>query len=100
MPGRLIAMFDACHSGAAAEGLATGIAATDDLVRDLVTEDYCVIVMCSSLGREYSIESSAVNQGSSRWPWLRGFPAKSISTATALSISANWTPMPARGSAS
>jgi WD40 repeat protein len=63
MPGRLIAMFDACHSGAAAEGLAGGVAVADDLVRDLVTEDYGVIVMCSSLGREYSIESSAVKHG-------------------------------------
>ena len=32
-------------------------------MRDLVTEDYGVIVMCSSLGREYSIESSEVKHG-------------------------------------
>lgn len=63
MPGRLIAMFDACHSGATAEGLVGGTGMADDLVRDLVTEDYGVIVMCSSLGREFSIESSEVKHG-------------------------------------
>jgi WD40 repeat protein len=64
MPGRLIAMFDACHSGAAAQpaGRRPG-PLTDDLVRDLITEDYGVIVMCSSLGREFSIESPEVEHG-------------------------------------
>jgi WD40 repeat protein len=64
MPGRVILLLDACHSGAAADGgLAPGKALTDELVRDLVTDDYGVIVMSSSLGREYSLESSAVKQG-------------------------------------
>ncbi|MBL8797623.1 MAG: caspase family protein [Planctomycetia bacterium] len=64
MPGRLIALLDACHSGAAAESAKRPARSlTDDLVRDLVTEDYGVIVMCSSLGREYSLESSSVKAG-------------------------------------
>ena len=37
--------------------------ATDDLVRDLITEDYGVVVMSSSLGEEFSIEDSNVKQG-------------------------------------
>jgi WD40 repeat protein len=64
MPGRIIAVFDACHSGAAAQKQRSRPGAlTDDLVRDLVTEDYGVIVMCSSLGGEASIESSEIEHG-------------------------------------
>ena len=68
MPGRLLAILDACHSGAAA-GTAPGkqaqlpSARPDNLVRDLVTDDYGVVVMCSSLGREYSMESSTTKAG-------------------------------------
>jgi len=61
MPGRLVAIFDACHSGAVAQDKKPAVA--DDLVRDLVTDDYGVVTMCSSLGREYSLESSEVAGG-------------------------------------
>jgi WD40 repeat protein len=61
MPGRIVAMLDACHSGAVADP--SRRARTDDLVRDLVTDDYGVVVMCSSLGREYSLESPATKHG-------------------------------------
>jgi WD40 repeat protein len=64
MPGRVILILDACHSGAAADGgFAPGKALTDELVRELVTDDYGVIVMSSSLGREFSLESPAVKAG-------------------------------------
>jgi uncharacterized caspase-like protein len=64
MPGRLVAMLDACHSGAAGEGpRLRDRALADDLVRDLITEEYGVIVMSSSLGREYSMESPEIKQG-------------------------------------
>src|SRR5208282_1986179 len=61
MPGRLIAVLDACHSGSAAEGGRN--ARADDLVRDLIGDDYGVIVMSSSLGKEYSLESPEVKHG-------------------------------------
>ncbi len=61
MPGRLIAMLDACHSGEVASQKL--LATADDLVRDLVTEDYGVIVMSSSLGTEYSLESPKTKHG-------------------------------------
>jgi WD40 repeat protein len=61
MPGRIVAMLDACHSGAVAGSGRR--ARQDDLVRDLVTDDYGVVVMCSSLGREYSMESSETKHG-------------------------------------
>lgn len=64
MPGRLIAALDACHSGAAGDRFSrrpAGLA--DDLVRDLVSEEYGIVVLSSSLGREYSLESAEVKQG-------------------------------------
>jgi WD40 repeat protein len=61
MPGRLVAMLDACHSGSAAESFQAGRA--DDLVRDLLDDDCGVVVICSSLGEEYSLESPATKAG-------------------------------------
>jgi WD40 repeat protein len=60
MPGRLVAILDTCHSGALTE---LKPARTDNLVRDLMTDDYGVVVMASSLGREYSMESPATRAG-------------------------------------
>ncbi len=61
LPGRVIAMLDACHSGTVAEQIRAS--RPDNLVRDLVSDEYGVIVMCSSLGREYSLESSKTKAG-------------------------------------
>ncbi|MBP3956780.1 caspase family protein [Gemmata sp. G18] len=60
MPGRLVAILDACHSGAVTE---IRPAQTDNLVRDLMTDDYGVVVLASSLGGEYSLESPATKAG-------------------------------------
>ena len=64
MPGRIITLLDACHAGAIGgdrrKALVGGL--TDDLVRDLVTDDYGVIVMASSTGREFSLENNAKRQ--------------------------------------
>ncbi|MBA4067468.1 MAG: hypothetical protein C0501_27920 [Isosphaera sp.] len=62
MPGRLVAILDACHSGGVVEKDRPP-ARTDGLVRDLVSEDAGVVVMCASLGREYAIESPATKAG-------------------------------------
>ncbi len=58
-------LLDTCHAGAAGGGEKRRVATslTDDLVRDLVTDDYGVIVMCSSMGREYSLEIAKVEHG-------------------------------------
>ena len=64
VPGRVIVLLDACHSGAVdGEKRRAAGSLTDDLVRDLVTDDYGVIVMCSSMGREFSLESATVEHG-------------------------------------
>lgn len=63
MPGRLIAILDACHSGAAAAGKVKRQGSADDLVRDLVTDDYGVVVMCASLGSECALEGPDAAHG-------------------------------------
>jgi WD40 repeat protein len=62
MPGRLVAILDACHSGSVAEKAAPP-ARADTLVRDLTAEDSGVLVMCASLGREYASESKLTKAG-------------------------------------
>ncbi|HVL12316.1 MAG TPA: caspase family protein [Gemmata sp.] len=60
MPGRLVAILDACHSGSVTE---IRPARADNLVRDLMTDDYGVVVLASSLGRECSLESPLTKAG-------------------------------------
>ena len=60
----MIAPLDACHAGAVGGDRRKGTGGlTDDLVRDLVTDDYGVIVMASSMGREESQENNAHRGG-------------------------------------
>jgi hypothetical protein len=78
MPGRIITVLDACHAGAIdgdrpKEGPG-GL--TDDLVRDLVTDDYGVIVMASSTGRESSLESNAQRQSYFTYALTEGLTGK------------------------
>jgi WD40 repeat protein len=64
IPGRLVVLLDACHSGAsAADGQAAPWARADDLTRDLVSDDYGVVVMAASLGSEYAIEADDARHG-------------------------------------
>lgn len=77
MPGRVMLILDACHSGAANEsGLHNGKKLTDDLVRDLVTDDYGVVVMSSSLGEEYSLESPTIRQGFFTYALVEGLTGR------------------------
>lgn len=64
IPGRVLVLLDACHAGAAGGDRRKAIRGlADDLIRDLVTDDYGAIVMCSSMGGEYSMESDEHQQG-------------------------------------
>jgi uncharacterized caspase-like protein len=63
LPGRVIALLDACHAGAVGGDKRRSTPLNDDLVRDLVTDDYGVIVMCASMGREFSLEHADVKHG-------------------------------------
>jgi hypothetical protein len=62
-PGRLLAILDACHSGAAAGGKQPPRARADDLARDLVSDDYGVVVMAASLGSECALEGPQAGHG-------------------------------------
>jgi WD40 repeat protein len=64
--GKLVVMLDACHSGAAekdAGGERPLRPITDDFVRDMAREDSGVVMMCSSTGREVSIEDPGLGHG-------------------------------------
>ena len=64
LPGKVVCLLDACHSGTVAEeGPIVKPGRPDDLIRDLVNDEYGVVVMCSSLGSEYSMESSETRAG-------------------------------------
>ncbi len=81
IPGKLITMLDACHSAGIA-GSQTGkrragqASLTDDLVRDLVTDENGVIAMCSSTGREFSLENNQFRQGSFTLAVVEGLSGK------------------------
>lgn len=75
VPGRVVVVLDACHAGAV-DGERRKGALTDDLVRDLVTTDYGVVVMCSSMGKEYSEESEQDKQGYFTLALLEGLAGK------------------------
>jgi uncharacterized caspase-like protein len=56
LPGRVILMLDACHSGAVGARVKGAQAFTDDLTRELADDDCGVIVMCAAMGKEESLE--------------------------------------------
>ena len=77
IPGRIVVMLDACHSGAAKAPKASRVASSsDDLVRELVSEECSVTVMCSSTGAEYSLESPTVKHGYFTLALLDGLSGK------------------------
>jgi WD40 repeat protein len=78
MPGRMIAVLDACHSGAAGERQRRA-GLTDDLVRDLISEDYGIVVMSSSRGHEFSLESPTVKHGYYTLALVEGLEGKADS---------------------
>ena len=64
IPGRLLIMLDACHAGSlGGDKRKSSRSLTDDLVRDLSNDDYGVVVMASSMGREFSLESNEHRNG-------------------------------------
>ncbi len=63
MPGRTLLVMDACHAGAVGGDRRRSAGLTDNLARDLVTDDYGIAVLCSSMGREVSLESADTKHG-------------------------------------
>jgi hypothetical protein len=62
----------------------------DDLVSDLLTDDYVVVIMCSSLGREYSLEGPEVGHGLFTLGLVEALNGRPTSTAIASSLCTNW----------
>lgn len=80
MPGRILCMLDACHAGAIGGDRRKGMRGlTDDLVRDLVTDDYGVVVMASSKGRETSRENDEFRQGAFTQALIEGLSGRADS---------------------
>jgi WD40 repeat protein len=52
LPGRVVLMLDACHSGA------IGSLPFADLSRELIDEDCGVVVMCAAMSREFALEKA------------------------------------------
>jgi len=80
IPGKLITMLDACHSAGIA-GSRTGkrrgeASLTDDLVRDLITDESGVVAMCSSTGREFSLENNEFRHGNFTLALIEGLSGK------------------------
>lgn len=72
-PGRLIALLDACHSGGFEEkAKRRGGTVTDDFVRDLIADETGLIVMCSSMGKEFSTENNEHRHGTFTVALLEG----------------------------
>jgi hypothetical protein len=63
IPGRVVVFLDTCHSGAFTGDDARNTGLTDDLVRDLTSDDCGVAVVCSSRGKQLSRSSSGQKAG-------------------------------------
>jgi WD40 repeat protein len=61
--GRVMFIIDACHSGGGAPKKKSTRNLSDDLIRDLTTEESGLVVMCSSTGLESSVESNEHKMG-------------------------------------
>jgi WD40 repeat protein len=61
MPGRVLLLLDACHSGAAGRLSSHGVG--EDFVRELADDDCGVVVLNAAMGREESLESATFKHG-------------------------------------
>lgn len=64
IPGRLLVVLDSCHSAEIVSNRTRSQGElTDQLLRDLTAEDSGLIVLCSSLGNQKSIENEKLGHG-------------------------------------
>jgi WD40 repeat protein len=82
IPGRVILLLDACHSGALIENdRRSGDGLTDRLYRDLTSNEYGLVMMCSSKGVEVSKESNAHKGGLFTVALVEGLSGKARKTS-------------------
>lgn len=64
IPGRLLLVLDACHSADIEQNQTRGVGElSDQLLRDLSADDSGLVVLCSALGYQKSIESRELKHG-------------------------------------
>jgi WD40 repeat protein len=60
--GRLILMLDACHAGTVGGDRRRSVN-TDKALKELMNDDHGLMLMCASMGREFSLETDALRHG-------------------------------------
>jgi len=76
LPGRVLLVLDACHSGAAGAAKASTSSVSDELARELGRDENGVIVMCSSMARQKSLEDNENRQSAFTLALLEGLAGK------------------------
>jgi WD40 repeat protein len=73
---RVLVLLDACHSGALGKAKGPPPASQSEVMRTLTTDDYGLVVMCSSRGGESSLEDSNVRHGYFTYALLEGLKGR------------------------
>jgi uncharacterized caspase-like protein len=77
IPGKAVALLDACHAGAAdGDQRRSAGTLTEDLVRDLVTDDRGVVLIASAMGQEFALESNEHRHGCFTLALVEGLSGK------------------------
>jgi WD40 repeat protein len=81
LPSRVVLLLDACHSGTLVESRGRGTdGLTDTLYRDLTSNEYGLVMMCSSKGQEVSKESQEHKSGFFTVAVVEGLEGKAVRT--------------------
>ena len=90
LSGRVILILDACHSGTLIEnrGRGVGDGPTDRLYRDLTSNEYGLVMMCSSKGQEKALESPELKGGYFTLALVEGLGGKARLTNGAVYLKA------------
>ena len=90
LSGRVILLLDACHSGTLIEnrGRSAGDGPIDRIYRDLTSNEYGLVMMCSSKGQEKALESPEHKGGYFTVALVEGLSGKARRTNGAVYLKA------------
>ena len=63
VPGRVLVLLDACHSGSIGQSPPDPASLTDDVRRQLAAPDCGVVILCAAMAQEEAGEAAAVKHG-------------------------------------